>query len=94
MLLFFDRETAYPWRRGAEFQVDVGGVGVCTLTSAEGGGGGGSEPLRAVAAYIQDGPAPPPSGSGGGWLFVCHPPNMQGHQAKKNNISASCPKAL
>lgn len=34
----FDSRPAYPWRRGAEFELAVGGVGV--LSTRAGGGGG------------------------------------------------------
>lgn len=37
----FDSRPAYPWRRGAEFELAVGGVGV--LSTRAGGGGGWEE---------------------------------------------------
>lgn len=80
----FDSRPAYPWRRGAEFELAVGGVGVLS-TRAGGGGGWEEEKPETLYTMYEGGTTVAPH---------CRPPPFQVQEEVSTTLAFWAPSAL
>lgn len=80
----FDSRPAYPWRRDAEFELAVGGVGVLS-TRAGGGGGWEEEKPETLYTMYEGGTTVAPH---------CRPPPFQVQEEVSTTLGFWAPSAL